>query len=102
MGTVSVHQNLSRSGARIVVGTHREAIGTRGANGKNIPRDDRELAIFPQKVSGLANRANNVLALCLGRGRNLNRKNRLPGLIERRTNEVIHGRIHDSKMLFAV
>jgi len=63
---VFVYQNFGCSRARIVVRRHAHAVGARRKQGQKIAFLDCKIACKANEIAGLADRADDVVTLCLG------------------------------------
>src|SRR3712207_9061360 len=98
--TISLHKHLGRAGAGVVVGGHREAVGSGSREGEKVPFGGvGEVAVLCQEVTALANRTDEVGVrdgAILSYGAHL-----VVGVVEARGVEVGHGGVGAEEVLDA-
>ena len=100
--TVAFHQNLGWAGTGIVVGGRDESIGAGGANCQQVAwHDIGDLAVAREKVARFAYWPHHVGGDCAGITF-AQRNDLVIGLVQRGTDEIVHGRIDDHKLAIAV
>src|ERR1051325_6147210 len=90
----AVDQHFGRPGARIVVRAHGHSIGAGGEDGEQVAFHGGEAAPLGEEIRTFAHGADNVVNSIAGRGFP-HRLNVVPGVVERRADEVVHGRVDD-------
>ena len=98
MSAVAVDDDLAGARARIVVGAHHEAVGAGGAHGEEVALGERELAIAREEIAALAHGSDDLPA-ARGSGARAHRLDRMPGVVERGPEEVVHRRVDDREIV---
>src|SRR5688572_851499 len=89
-GVFPGHQHFGGAGPAVVVRAHRHGIGAARHEREEVALRRGERALLGKKVRALAHRPDDVVESAPG-GRFLDRLHFVPCLIERRTDEIVHG-----------
>src|SRR5262249_44763159 len=96
-----VHQRLGGPRPRVVVRRHREAVGPGTHQSEQVTFRYRwQRAVLGEEIAGFADRPHHVGGLHHRRRAGfVHRADLVVGVVERRPDEVVHGRVHDDEAL---
>ena len=92
-----VDDDLAGARAGVVVGAHRERVGARRAHREQIARGKREIAVVREEIRAFADGADDLPA-ARRVGARPHRLDVVPGIVERRPDEVVHRRVDDREI----